>query len=318
MIVQPPPGPLVDAVRAVLAGSTLPDVAARSGLPAAELQAALTVYHQGGSAALADRAADRWYMVRLMVADQRRAEQTMARVVGPALDTLRGGRTAVGWWFLRETAGWRVYLRTPDPLAVSRLLRTLGKNADIAATQPEIYQPDPRPFGGLTGTSIAHELFVVDSRAVLDYTRLPDPPLARRELSIALVDSLLSTAGLDWSARSDVYTRLGTIYPPADPATVRRVGGELLAFLTDPALDLSVITGPWIDACATAGRTLADVADRGLLTLRISSVLAALVHAHWDRLGLPAATQAVLAHAATQVYAVPREPHRCVSPKEVS
>jgi thiopeptide-type bacteriocin biosynthesis protein len=301
MIVQPPPGPLVDAVRAVLAGNPLPDVAARSGLPAAELQAALTAYHQGGSAALAGRAADRWYVVRPVVADQRRAEQTMARVVGPALDTLH--QDPAGWWFLPEPPGWRVYLRTPDPLAVSRLLRTLGKNADIAATQPEIYQPDPRPFGGLTGTSTAHEFCIVDSRAVLDYARLPDPPLARRELSIALVDGLLSSAGLDWSARRDVYTRLGTIYPPADPATVRRVGGELLAFLTDPALDLTLIAGPWIDACATAGRTLADASDRRLLTRRITSVLAALVHAHWDRLGLPPATQAVLAHAATHVYA---------------
>ncbi|MDT3446608.1 MULTISPECIES: hypothetical protein [unclassified Pseudofrankia] len=72
-------------------------MAARSGLPAADLQAALGVYHAGGKAALQEQSASRWCAVHITFAGQHQAEHTMATLVAPALDTLRTGRGRVGW-----------------------------------------------------------------------------------------------------------------------------------------------------------------------------------------------------------------------------
>jgi thiopeptide-type bacteriocin biosynthesis protein len=294
----PSPGQLTDAVRRILAGHSLRDVAGRHGLAIGELRVALAVYDEAGRAALAARSASRWYSIRLMFADLNRAEHTLARVVAPALDTPHNGRAPASWWFLRDLPDWRVHLRNPDLPTLGRRLRDLVHRSALAATQPEIHDPDTRPHCGLTGTAIAYDLAVIDSRGILDYTRLSDPPLARREFSIALVDGLLSAAGLEWSARGHVYRRLAATFP----TVTRRLGAELAAFLTDPTLTLATFAAPWANAFTTAGTHLADAATHSLLARPITDVLAAAVHAHWNRFGLSSATQAVLAHAGGHLY----------------
>jgi thiopeptide-type bacteriocin biosynthesis protein len=298
-----PVGQVADAVRAVLAGEALPEVAARTGLPAADLQAALAVYHAGGKRAVETRSAGRWHAVRIVFADRAQAETTMATIVAPVLDTLCASRRSVGWWFRREPHAWRIYLHNPDLATAGQAIRRLGRTGTVAATVPEPYTLDPQPFGGLSGAAIAQDLFVVESRAVLGYARFADPPLGRRELSVAVLDTLMVAARLAWAARGDVYTRLAATHPNVDPAGARRLGAELLASLTDPALDLAAAsTAAWTDGCAAAGKRLADATDNGLLTRRLVDVLATIVNAQWNRLGMPATTQAVLAHAATHLY----------------
>lgn len=295
-----PPSQLVDAVRAVLAGEDLPDVAARSGLKAADLQAAVGVYHDGGKAALQALSASTWYSVRITFAGRGQEENLMATVVGPALDTLRAGSKPIGWWFARGYPAWSIYLRNPDPATVRRILRPLARGRALATTQPEIHQPDPRPFGGLTGTAIAHDLFCADSARLLAHLRQAQPR-DRLTLSALLLNALLTAAGLSWPARGDVYSKVSTTRPAADATAARRLGAELLATLTaetddqDPAV-------PWIRAFATAGGRLAEAAAKGLLTATLTDVLAAVVDAHWDRLGLTVTDQATLARAAIRVY----------------
>jgi thiopeptide-type bacteriocin biosynthesis protein len=299
-----PSGQLVDAVRAVLTGENLPDVAARSGLPPADLQSALDVYHAGGKAALHEQAASRWCVVRITFASHDQAEQTMATLVAPALDTLRTGRSPVGWWFTRGHPVWNLYLHRADPLAVRRLFRNLARTRELAATVPETYQPDPSPFGGLTGTDIVHDLFRADSEAILTQVSQNDPFRMRPELSVVLLDALLTAARLDWPARGDLYTHLTTTRPGPDPTASRRLGAEILATLTAPTTNLTAF-GSWSDAYATAGSLLADAAAEGHLTSVLTDVLTNIVDAHWHRLGLTTAAQGTLAHAATHAYLPP-------------
>ncbi|ONH22028.1 thiopeptide-type bacteriocin biosynthesis protein [Pseudofrankia asymbiotica] len=279
----------------------LPDVAAHSGLPVADLQAALGVCHAGGKAALQDRSASSWCGVRITFADQDQAEQTMATLVGPAPDTLRTG-SQFGWWFARGHPAWSLYLHRADPLAVRRLFRNLTRMRDLAATVPEIYKPDPRPFGGLTGTEITHDLFRADSEAILSQIRRDDPPLRRPELSAMLLDTLLTAARLDWPAHRNLYARLAHARRTVDHVAVRRLGAQLLTVLTTPAHDRAPFAAPWSDAYATTGSRLADAADKDLLTYRLADVLSKIVTSQWDRLGLAAATQTTLARAATHIY----------------
>ncbi|WP_157488791.1 thiopeptide-type bacteriocin biosynthesis protein [Pseudofrankia sp. DC12] len=296
-------GPLVDAVRVALAGGDLCEVAAAHGLATAQLTAAISAYHEAGTAALT-RPGDRWYASRLMFPTQTQPEKVMADVVAPALDSLCSWETPVDWWFLRRESDWRVHVRHPDPAVLGEFLHDLGKGRPVAATQPALHEPDVRPFGGMTGTLIAYEFFVADSRGILEYARRTDPLLGRRDLSIAIVDILLAAAGLTWIERGDVYTQLAVTSPPyeaAEPIGARQLGVHLHTFLSDPATR-TAIGGAWVGACATAGQRLADAAAGGLLTSPITDVLAALIRPHWARLGLPAPARAVLVRAATEAY----------------
>ncbi|MDT3446607.1 thiopeptide-type bacteriocin biosynthesis protein [Pseudofrankia sp. BMG5.37] len=179
------------------------------------------------------------------------------------------------------------------------MFRNLARTGDLAATVPEIYEPDPHPFGGLTGTKITHDR--ADSEAILAHLRQDDPPLRRPELSAMLLDTLLKAAGLDRPTRRDLYTRLAATRPTPDPTSARRLGAELLAVLAEPASDLATFAS-WRDGYATAGSRLADATATGHLTCELTDVLTSIVDSHWNRLGLTIATQSTLAHAATHAY----------------
>jgi thiopeptide-type bacteriocin biosynthesis protein len=307
------PGALVDAVRAALAGGDLSTVAAAHGLTVDGLQAAVAAYHEAGTAALTSPAHRPWYTSRLALADRRRAEATMATIVGPALDRLCVGSTPVAWWFLRREGDWRVYLRHPDPAALGVFLHELGRGRSIAATQPLVHDPDVRPFGGLTGTTLVYDLWVAESRGILAHTRRADPPLGHREVSIAALDVLLASAGLDPAGRGDLYRHLTAGTPPhqaVDPAAREPATGPR-TLVSDPAAHAAV-SKPWADACATAGTQLAAAATHGLLTRPLATVLTRLVRAQWSRLGLSPTDQTALAHAAHQLYAdQPLSPATC-------
>ncbi|MBL7489076.1 thiopeptide-type bacteriocin biosynthesis protein [Frankia sp. AgB1.9] len=304
LLAATPPEQLVDAVNAVLAGGPVPDVAELHGLPQEVVRAALAAYHEAGRAALT-RPALRWYTTRLMFADQRRAEQIMAAIVGPVLDTLHLNGAPVDWWYARREGDWRVHLRHPDPAALGVFLHDLGRGRPVAATQPQVHEPDLRPFGGLSGTTIAYDLFVAESHALLAYARRLNSPLARRDLSIAVLDVLLTAAGLRPHARGGVYTQVGAKLAPrraSEPDGIHQLGADLHhRLLRDPHLH-TTIEGRWAQAAATAGTQLAATATAGLLTGDLSDVLVAVIRAHWSRLGLSATAQAVLAYAAHDAY----------------
>jgi thiopeptide-type bacteriocin biosynthesis protein len=57
-------------------------------------------------------------------------------------------------------------------------------------------------------------------------------------------------------------------------------------------------TAPWLAAHVQAGQKLGTAANGGHLDRGLRAVLAQIVIFHWNRLGLPAHTQGILAHAA--------------------
>jgi thiopeptide-type bacteriocin biosynthesis protein len=158
--------------------------------------------------------------------------------------------------------------------------------------------------------NIVHELFCADSRGVLTYTQLDPPPLGRREMSLMLIHAMNHHAGLDWFESADVFDRVAQMRPAPPDADVTRAAH--LAAQTRSLLAMPVATQPallapgglpndlitWLKAFTTAGQQLREAADGARLDRGLRAILAHIVIFHWNRLGLAARTQAILARAA--------------------
>jgi thiopeptide-type bacteriocin biosynthesis protein len=302
--------PAADAVLAILAGRTLAEVAATTGIPLDDLADAAQAYHTAGTIALEQRETARWHQVRTRPGGQQPPELTMATVVGPVLDSLTESGALGGWWYMNKPPGWRIRLRDTDPHLVSQLLDDLTAAGTITAWSPAIYEPETAAFGGITGIDIVHDLFCADTSGILGYLRQDDPPLGRRELSVVLISAMLAAAGLDWFERADVFARVAAMRPgpaPGTTAQAARLAGQLRAILAMPASATSAIfseggaygvANEWHAGFADAGHRFADAVSCGALNRGLRAILAHAVIFHWNRLGLPAAPQASLARAA--------------------
>jgi hypothetical protein len=157
---------------------------------------------------------------------------------------------------------------------------------------------------------LAHDLFCKDSRAVLDLVRDGAVGLGRRELSLLLCSVLFRATGLEWYEQGDVWDRVALERPlPSDVPTskVTAMAADLrqlmLADIT-PDGPLLGTDGPlssaagWADAFRRAGRTLGTAAREGTLQRGLREVASYAVIFHWNRLGLSARIQSILAHAA--------------------
>jgi thiopeptide-type bacteriocin biosynthesis protein len=159
----------------------------------------------------------------------------------------------------------------------------------------------------------AHRLFHADSRNILAY--LAAPPAAapgRRELSVLLCSRMFRGARQDWYEQGDIWHQV-TAHRPVPPGTpLDRLSDltpglrQLMSADTGPDSTLTGTSGPlafasgWAAAFEHAGTALADAARDGTLTRGLRAVLAHHVIFHWNRIGLPTRTQAILAAAATQ------------------
>jgi thiopeptide-type bacteriocin biosynthesis protein len=257
----------------------------------------------------------RWFHAGISFASWDAAEPVMAAKAGPALDALaRDGRTG-SWWFVRKHPHWRIRVRDAPPELVAALLGKLTADGTIAGWHPGTYEPEAHAFGGVAGMDIAHDLFCADSRGVLQYARSPPPLTGRRELSVALIGALLASAGLDWFERGDVYARVAAMRPtPPDGSepNLDQLSGQLRALARVPA-ELLVLKGvpgafgmQWLEAVRGAGRRLSAAAQADELERGLRAVLAHVVIFNWNRLGLSATTQGILAHAARDAY-LPRD-----------
>jgi thiopeptide-type bacteriocin biosynthesis protein len=302
---------VADAVRAVLAGRDLHVTAASAGLDPADLNDAARTYHAAGTAALEHRATSRWHHVRVIFTDWNTSEHEMATVLGPALDRLQESATLSCWWFLRKHPHWRIRLLDADTDVVSDLLDDLAATGTITRWQPALYESETAAFGGPAGMAITHELFCADSHNVLEYARHAAPSIGRRELSILLINAMMTTARLDSFERGDVFHKVARQRPapPADCANrMEQLTAQLRELLTVPAAALVAddglpqVTWSWFKAFENAGRLFSNAAEQCLLTRGTRAILAHTVIFHWNRLGLPAATQGILANAATSVH----------------
>ena len=267
----------------------------------------MPAHHLTGTPASPERPT--WFHASVQFSDWAAAEEVAAEVIGPRLDAL----TAIAgcWWFLRKHPHWRIRIAGTGHAQAADLFSQLAADRVIDNWHQEIYEPEEYAFGGPAGMAIAHSLFCADTRGVLGYARISSPPIGRRELSILLTVAMLGAARLDWSEHGDVFARIAEMRP-APPENNRdkltQLTAQLQVLVTAPAtkliggIGLPPASMQWLSAFTDAGRELGEKASSGLLERGLRAVLAHLVIFHWNRLGLTAATQGILARAATAVY----------------
>lgn len=299
-----------EAVRAAIAGEDLAVVAARAGLTPDNLADAISTYHVAGTIALEQRDVSRWHQVRVRPADRKAAERTLVVAVGPRLDGFVEEGGASGWWFMRKEPGWRIRLLDADTDAAGHLFSELVADATIAEWATAIYEPETAAFGGDDGMDIIHDLFQADTSGILSYLRHEQPPLGRREMSLLLISAMLAAAGLDRFERGDVFFRTATMRPTlVDAAELADLTKQLTSLLAVPVGDESPLFtagGPaafaadWRAAFEESGGRLAAAAASGTPTRGLRAILAHVIIFHWNRLGLSAATQAILTNAAAR------------------
>jgi thiopeptide-type bacteriocin biosynthesis protein len=305
------PTELAVGVLAVLAGSDADAIAAGHVMDPADFDDAVRTYQAAGLAALERRAERTWYQVRVQVSDWPAAETVATALLGPALDRLRADGALAGWWFLRKHPCWRLRLRGADTAAVNRVLDELVGSGAIERWWPTVYEPETAAFGGPVGMAAVHDLFCADSKGVLDYLRQDVPGLGRRELSFLLLNELMRAAELDTFEAGDVFARVAQLRPaptPVDTARINMLADDVHVLLSIPNLDDSELFAPggpaahassWLAAMRTCGQQLGHDAGNGRLDRGLRAMLTHVVIFHWNRLGLSATSQGILARAAT-------------------
>ncbi|TMR26876.1 thiopeptide-type bacteriocin biosynthesis protein [Actinomadura geliboluensis] len=326
------PAQLASGVLAVLAGVDLHAAATNHALDPAELFAAVQVYMAAGYAALERRTEQRWCQVLVEFPEWEQAESIATLHLGPRLDELQHHGVIVSWWFLRKHPCWRLRLRRPmtsdetstklpEPLA--EILIEFTDDKLIRRWRTSVYEPEYAAFGGSTAMGIIHDLSSADSRGTLAYACNGSADIGRRELSIALLQALFHGAGLDWFERGDVFHRVARLRPsppsPTASSTEALTGSvrTLIRVAAQSTAPVSTLNGPaefiaaWRDAFHTAGRRLGAAAVDGRLDRGLRAVLAHVVIFHWNRLGLSATTQGILARAASAAFLNPPDagPH---------
>lgn len=225
-----------------------------------------------------------------------------------------GSRLAERWpdgGFLRKHPCWRLRLHGADTEAVDHVLDELTVAGVIARWWPTVYEPETAAFGGPVGMYAAHDLFCADARGVLDYARHDAPGLGRRELSILLLSGLLRAAGLDGFECGDVFDKVARLRPApadADTARIEQLARNVRILLSIPDLPHSALftaggpvahAAPWLAAFQAAGRQFGAAAAQGRLDRGVRAILTHVLIFHWNRFGLSAASQGILARAVT-------------------
>ncbi|MER5301324.1 thiopeptide-type bacteriocin biosynthesis protein [Streptomyces lasiicapitis] len=311
----------VRAVHHVLAGTPIEAAAARAGLPPADLTAAVAVYQQAGQQALARQAGPpAWQQLYIQFADWSKAEQVVTDHLVPVLSRSQADDHITGWWFIRKHPCWRVRIlpstsTEPVPPSITDALDQLAA-AGLLTWWLGTYEPETAAFGGTTSMAIAHTLFCADSHATLT---MPHGALGRRELSVLLCSTLMRAAGLEWYERGDVWHRITRDRPlpeDTDPVRIRSLARQLFPLLladtspSAPLLQSDQALRPasaWVAAFRDAGKALGNASRSGTLDRGLRHVIAYHAIFHWNRLGLPAHTQSILAHAAHTLILHPAE-----------
>ncbi|MER7457314.1 thiopeptide-type bacteriocin biosynthesis protein [Micromonospora sp. NPDC126480] len=228
---------------------------------------------------------------------RREREQHATPHLSSVLPTAETAGLITSWWFMRK-GPWRIRYRPathggPDP--IHRLL------AETVTWTSDIYEPEIHAFGGPDAMHAAHTLFHHDSRHTLTY--LDGHPTDRRERSLILCTALMRASGLDLNEQGDVWARvtqrrsetLG--WPPApDPDAWEAFTSKVRHLLLGTSRTIS----DWHTAFEHAGTTLRCLREAGRLTRGLRAVITEHVIFHWNRIGIPAKTQATLAQAAAE------------------
>lgn len=265
-----------------------------------------------------------WQHHFLRTADRSSLERTAAHDLGPALDKAIAEGAISGYHFLRKNGGLRLRVcpdDAPARKAVTGIIAQAGKAGHLTDWTAGIYEPETHAFGGSAAMDAGHELFCRDSHHILGYlaaqydqraTDTPTPLPGRRECAILLASAMMRAEGLDLYEQGDVWAKIAELRPgdydlPTDHAArltekIRR----LITVDTGPRSAL-VAAGPlawaadWIGAFEKAGRALARLAREGTLDRGQRAVTAHHLIFHFNRLGLTARDQALIARLTTEL-----------------
>jgi len=274
---------------------------------------------------------DPWRQAYVTIAPWDGVERVAAAYLAPIMAGAEAAGMINSWFFIRKRPAIRLrYLpapgsehRTEDLVGIG--LDELADAGTITGWTSPVYEPEHRAFGGEQAMDIAHALFHADSHHLLHHLADPDavlPPGTRRTLAVLLCAHLLRSVGLDWHEQGDVWARVAeqrTLPANADPDKLRTMQTNLHALLSvdiktlirnKPSLP---ITADWSAAFSTAGAALATLNTAGQLDRGLRDVAAKHVVFTWNRHGISAAVQAVLAHCATAAVFGP-DPAQCVEP----
>jgi thiopeptide-type bacteriocin biosynthesis protein len=265
----------------------------------------------GEPTALGDIGGTGWTQISLSFPDDAATRRRSRLAVAHLLDELGGSGAHDGWWFMNKPPGWRLRIHDAQQPAVVRELDRLHDNGTITAWTRTIYEPETTAFGGTQAMTLVHDLFCADTHGVLTHQQARTPRLGARETSLMLLGALTRAARLDSFETGDVFAKVAAMRPPTTASTtdlqnLADQAGRLLRIPTDSESPLLAPDGPaphlraWANAFATSGKQLADLADTGRHGRGLRSVLAQTVIFHWNRLALPARSQATLAAAVVQ------------------
>ncbi len=199
------------------------------------------------------------------------------------------------WWFIRK-GPWRIRYQPAKEPGSRRLAAEMITREVVWTT--DIYEPETYAFGGTEAMTTAHGLFHHDSRHLLAYLR--QDPADRRERSLVHSTALMRAAALDLNEQGDVWAK---VLEHRAQHTRRPEGSETRAwddFTASTRLLLTGIpraSGEWHAAFENAGTDLRRLREAGKLTRGLRAVIALHVIFHWNRIGVPASTQATLAQA---------------------
>lgn len=246
-----------------------------------------------------------WRQLNLTCDHWQADEQMAVTHLRPLLTDAEDAGIITTWWFIRKGDTWRVRLRPATPAFIDQTTTALIEQGTLRTCSETIYEPETHAFGGPAGMDIAHDLFHADSRHLLAHLAHADQD-RRRELAVILATRLLRAAGQDWYEQGDCWTQLATHRTPASgvvepsPSTAAAVQ-RLITATTDTAGSPLHTAPTWVDAFEHAGRRLADLATHGTLTRGLRGVLTQHLLFLFNRHGIGAHDQYVLASAASRI-----------------
>ncbi|GAA0407058.1 hypothetical protein Acor_51040 [Acrocarpospora corrugata] len=227
---------------------------------------------------------------------QGREHEALAHLV-PALAAADASGLLSRWFFIRKRH-WRIrYL--PEEGAADQALAHLTAGVQWAHGS---YEPEVHAFGGPPGMDAAHTLWHADSRSTLAH--LADGGGDRRERSLVLCTAMMRAADLDLYEQGDVWARAAEHRPIhranlPDRRTWAAFTADVRRLLTGEANPDGAFAD-WLTAFRATGTTLIGLSHDGTLTRGVRAVIAHHVLFHWNRLGLTAQSQGMIALAAKE------------------
>ncbi|GAA4693934.1 protein-L-isoaspartate(D-aspartate) O-methyltransferase [Promicromonospora umidemergens] len=245
-----------------------------------------------------------WHQLNITFEAPDTAEQWATGHARDILTTAREEGVIDAWWYIRKHPHWRLRLHAPGEHLLDQFTRTLTAHTAVKDHAVVVYEPETYRFGGPAGMDVAHHLFAADSRHLIDHLAgHHGGDEVRAELAVRLVTRVMTAAGLELFEQGDTWQavadrRVTDTIPAPTPGTVSAV--QTLITAADEAPDSPLAhADAWTEAFEEAGLLLADLAAAGQLSRGLRAILADHAMFTFNRFGIPASTQALLARAAS-------------------